>query len=337
MIIESIILIILLLLSALFAGMTIGMFSLSMTTLEAKARLGDKKALKILPLRRNSTLLLTTLLFGNVAVNTAIPILLNSVVSGVVAGLIATFLIVIFGDLLPQAFFERYALEFGSKFVWVVRIFRIILFPVAYPVSWILDKILGKESPNLYTKQEFSEIIKHHEDAEEPVIDSDEERILLGALSFSDKEAYDIMTPRTVCYCLNKNTILNNVKIEEIKQKGYSRIPVYEGNADNIIGLIFVKDLIGIEIDEETTVEKYVKKNKFIFIEWNEKLDKVLDQMVKTHNHLAIIIDEFAIFNGIVTLEDIIEEILKVEIVDEQDKIIDLQRHAKERVRKRMS
>ena len=337
MILEYIILTILLLMSASFSGMTIGMFSLSITTLEAKAKLGDKRARKIIPLRSNGSLLLSTLLFGNVAVNTAIAIILNSVASGFVAGLVSTILIVVFGELLPQAIFARFAMDVGSRMVWLVRLFMIMLYPVAAPAAYALDKMLGKEGPVLFSKQEFSEIIKHHEDSPESVIDSDEERILLGALSFSDKQVYDIMTPRTVIYHLNKNTVLNATKVEEIKQKGYSRIPVFDGNPDNMIGILFVKDLLGIIPNEEIVVENFIKKDKLLFVEWNEKLDKVLDLMVKSHNHLIIVSDEFGVFNGIVTLEDIVEEILKIEIVDEQDKIIDLQHHARERIKNRMA
>lgn len=323
--------------SASFSGMTIGMFSLSITSLEAKAKLGDKRARKIIPLRSNSSLLLSTLLFGNVAVNTAIAIMLNSVASGFVAGLVSTLLIVVFGELLPQAIFARFALDVGSKMIWLVRLFMIALYPVAAPAAFLLDKMLGKEGPVLFSKQEFSEIIKHHEDSPDSNIDSDEERILLGALSFSDKQVYDIMTPRTVIYHLNKNTILNSSKIEEIKHKGYSRIPIFDGNPDNMIGVLFVKELLGIIPSDDLVVENFTKKDKLILVEWNEKLDKVLNLMLKSHNHLAIVSDEFGVFNGIVTLEDIVEEILKIEIVDEQDKIIDLQHHARERLRNRMA
>jgi len=337
MIIEYFIMTILLLMSATFSGMTIGVFSLSLTTLQAKSKLGDKRAKKIIPLRHNSSLLLATLLFGNVAVNTAVAIILNSIASGFIAGIVSTVLIVIFGELLPQAFFARYALEVGSKMVWIVKFFMIILYPVAAPAAYILDKMLGKEGPVLFSKQEFSEIIKHHEDSPDSAIDSDEERILLGALTFSDKQAYDIMTPKTVVYHLNKNTSLNTAKFEELKQKGYSRIPVFDSNPDNMIGILFVKDLLGVIPSDDITVEQWTRKDKLLFVDWKDKLDKVLDIMVKAHNHLVIVADEFGIFNGIVTLEDIVEEILKVEIVDEEDKIIDLQHHARERIKNRMA
>jgi len=317
--------------------MTLGMFSLSITSLETKIKLGDIRAKKVFPLRKNGSLLLTTLLFGNVAVNTAIAIILNSVASGFIAGIISTIVIVLFGEVLPQALFARHALTFGSKMVWLIKFFIIIFYPFASPIAYILDKFLGKESPVLFSKQEFSEIIKHHEDAPESVIDSDEERILLGALSFSDKQAYEIMTPRTVVHYLNKNSKFLDTTIDEIKSKGFSRIPIYDEGPDNIIGILFVKDLIGINLDPESTIEPYIRRDNLIFIEWQDKLDKVLNLMVKKHNHIALVTDEFGVFNGIVTLEDIVEEILKIEIVDEMDKIIDMQRHAKDKLKNRMA
>ncbi|HRP02175.1 MAG TPA: hemolysin family protein [Candidatus Kapabacteria bacterium] len=337
MIIEFLILVLLILMSATFSGMTIGVFSLSLTTLEAKAKLGDKRAQKIIPIRKNGSLLLATLLFGNVAVNTAVAIILNSIAGGFIAGIVSTVLIVIFGELLPQAVFARYALSLGSKIIWLVKIFIVILYPVAAPAAFILDKMLGKESPLLFSKQEFSEIIKKHEESPDSAIDSDEERILLGALSFSDRIVYDVMTPKTVVYHLNKNTILNIQKLEEIKQIGYSRIPVFDTNTDNMLGILFVKDLLGISPSDDLIIESLIRKDRLVYVEWNFKLDKVLDMMVKSHNHLAVVIDEFGVFNGIVTLEDIVEEILKIEIVDEQDKIIDLQKHAREKLRNRLA
>jgi metal transporter CNNM len=321
----------------MFSGMTIGMFSMSITALERKIKLGDKRAAKIYPVRKNGSLLLCTMLFGNVGVNTAIAIILNSIATGFTAGLISTALIVIFGEVLPQAAFARHALNFGSKVVWIVKIFIFMLYPVAAPIALALDKILGKEGQIFWSKQEISEIIKHHEDSPHSTIDSDEERIILGALSFSDKTAYDVMTPKTVVYYLNAKKQITDSLIEEIKTRGLSRIPVYENSPDNMIGILYIKDLIGLKFDENSTIGDIIRKDKVLFVDWADNLDKILNQMVKSRKHLAFVSDEFGVFNGIVTLEDIVEEILKIEIVDEADKIEDLQRHARERVKRRFA
>lgn len=322
---------VLLFLSGIFSGLTLGMFSLGLSTLERKIKLGDKRAVKIYNIRKNGSLLLVTLLLGNVAVNTAMAIFLGSIASGLIAGLIATGLIVIFGEILPQALFSRYALALGSKFVWVVKLFFIMLYPVSKPLSMLLDWVLGKEMPAIWSKQEIQEIIKHHEDSPDSTIDEDEERIILGALTFSDKKAVDIMTPKTVIFYLNDQKIIDRTLLNEIREKGFSRIPVYNQKTDNMSGILYSKDLIGINSDDELKVADVAVDNEIVTIDSNTKLDFLFNLLIKKRVHMAFIFNEFGVFYGIVTLEDIIEEILKIEIVDEDDKIDNMQLFAKQK------
>ena len=180
------IVIVLIMMSALFSGLTLGFFSLNKDDLGRKAELGDKQAKKVYSVRKNGNLLLCTLLIGNVAVNSVLAIFLGSIASGVAAGLLATGLIVIFGEIVPQAAFSRYALALGSRLVWLVRIFLIILFPICWPLAWILDKVLGDELDTVYSKRELIKMIEKHEDLSESEIDEDEERIIKGGLSYSE-------------------------------------------------------------------------------------------------------------------------------------------------------
>jgi len=112
---------------------------------------------KVYPIRSKGNLLLCTLLVGNVAINSAIAIFLGSIASGVAAGLIATGLIVIFGEILPQAVFSRFALVLGAKTVWIVKIFLYILYPICWPIAWMLDKALGEELTTIYSKKRINE------------------------------------------------------------------------------------------------------------------------------------------------------------------------------------
>ena len=314
----------LVILSGCFSGLTLGFFSLNVTSLERKIKLGDIRAAKVYPIRKRGNLLLCTLLIGNVAVNSAAAIFLGEIASGLVAGVISTVLIVIFGEILPQAFFSRYALTLGAKTVWLVKIFIFLMYPIAYPLSLLLDKMLGEELQTIWSKREIKEIIKHHEDNEASDIDKDEERILLGALSFSEKSAKKIMTPKPVLFKLEKNTILNRELLLKIKDRGFTRIPVYDNSEDNIIGLLFSKDLIGL-FEEDKTVEDFVSHNKPISVKDTILLDALLNHFIIQKVHLALVYDDFGTFTGVVTLEDIMEEILKVEIIDELDEVADLQ------------
>ncbi len=329
MLVEYFIVIGLVLLSGLFSGLTLGMFSLNISDLETKIELDDKQAKRIYSVRKNSFLLLCTLLLGNTAVNATLSIFLGTIASGVIAGFVATGLIVILGEILPQAAFSKHAMKFCARLVWFVKIFQFIFYPVTKPLSLILHNILGAEDHAVLSKREIGEIVKKQEDTPESPIDEDEERIILGALSFSDKLASDIATPATVSYYLNEDTEINQALLEELKTKGFSRIPIYSETPDNMVGLLYIKDLITvIGNDKEYTVSEIARTAKLFKIEETTKLDVLFNELIKRKVHLALLYDEFGCFAGIVTLEDIIEEILSVEIVDEQDQVEDMQEFA---------
>lgn len=326
---EYLIVISLVILSGCFSGLTLGFFSLNLTGLERKIKLGDSRAKKVYPIRKRGNLLLCTLLVGNVAVNSAAAIFLGEIASGLVAGIISTALIVVFGEILPQAFFSRHALTLGAKTVWLVKVFIFFLYPIAYPLSLALDKLLGEELQTLWSKKEIKEIIKDHGKGEDTDLDKDEERILLGALSFSEAAVKKIMTPKTVLYSLDKNTILDKGKLLEIRDKGFTRIPVYDSKEDNIIGALNAKDLIGI-FTETNTVGDILTDKKPIAVDDTMLLDNLMNHFIKAKIHIAVVYDSFGTFTGIATLEDVIEEIIRVEIVDELDETIDMQQLASE-------
>jgi metal transporter CNNM len=318
----------LVILSGCFSGLTLGFFSLNITSLERKIKLGDIRAKKVYPIRKNGNLLLCTLLLGNVAVNSAMAIFLGNIATGLIAGLVSTGLIVVFGEIIPQAVFSRFALTLGSKTVWLVKFFIFIMYPIAKPLAWALDKALGEELGTIWSKREIEEIIRFHEDNEDSEIDEDEERILLGALAFSDMTAEMIATPKPVVYMIPSNAIVNAELIKTIQNKGFSRIPIYDvTNAEEIMGVIIIRDLLGIDITANEPISKYVRPD-ILSIKKNMKLDVLLNHFLAHKKHIACIYNEFATFVGVITLEDIIEEILKAEILDEADKTKDMRQLA---------
>ncbi len=319
-------------LSALFAALTNGLLGLSATELERKIKLGDRDARKVYAVRKKGNQLLCTLVLGNVAVNSALSIFWTTVVNSFIAGVIATSLIVIFGEILPIAMITRYPLKIGARSIWLVKVFMFILYPVAYPLSRLLDRALGAEVPTVWSKQELKEIIKFHEDRPESSVDANEERIILGALSYSDKIAADIMTPRSILFSLEVNAILDDKTLSEVKANGFTRIPVYRDKSDNIIGLLYAKDLIAVEPD--SSVSDVYRHDKVLIIPETKKLGPLMNELIQGRNHLAVVYDEYGMLVGIVTLEDIVEEIMKVEIVDEADNIVDLRLEASKRAQK---
>ena len=298
---EFLIVTILVVLSGCFSGLTLGFFSLNLTGLERKMKLGDLRAKKVYPVRKRGNLLLCTLLVGNVAVNSAAAIFLGEIASGLVAGIISTVLIVIFGEILPQAFFSRHALTLGAKTVWLVKIFIFLMYPIAYPLSLVLDKLLGEELQTLWSKKEIKEIIKDHGKGDDADLDKDEERILLGALSFSDATVKKIMTPKTVLFSLDKSEVLDRTKMLEIRAKGFTRIPVYDLKEDNIIGVLNAKDLIGL-FDETKTIGDLLTDRKPIPVNDTMLLDNLMNHFIKEKVHIATVYDSFGTFTGIATL-----------------------------------
>lgn len=327
-----IIVIFLVLLSGLFSGLTLGLLSLDKNELKRKISFGDKEAKKVYSVRKRGNLLLCTLLLGNVGVNSALAVFLGSITSGFAAGLTATGLIVIFGEIIPQATFARYALKVGAKTAWLVKFFIFLLFPICWPIAWVLDKALGEEMQNIYSKKELMKIVEEHGGAKESDVDADEERIVKGALSYSDESTESVMTPRTVVYALGLDAILNNKLLNDIKKEGFTRIPVYKDSIDNVIGILYVKDLINIKA--KTKIKDVYRREKILIVSKDLKLDKLLNMFIKSKTHLACVKNEYQGLEGVVTLEDVIEEIIRLEIMDETDKVPDLQVKAKKKRKK---
>lgn len=316
---EYILSFILLSFSALFSGLTLGYFSLNLNTLERRAKLGNKEAIAVYPIRKHGNLLLTTLLLGNVGVNTALSVYLGSLVSGAVAGVSATIMIFLFGEIIPQAAVSRHALWFGSRVAPLVKVIMFVMLPVTYPISYALDKMLGKEMPTFYSKIELMQIVSDLEESEHSDVDADEERIIHGALLFSHTNVRDIMTPKERVVVFEKNQRISEQFIEDVSGSGFSRYPVYSGNTDNIVGILYSRDLISEEQDTSLgeTIEAY--DENFLKVRPDEKLDIVLGRMLKQKKHMGIVLTRKNQFLGVVTLEDIIEEIIQTEIEDEGD------------------
>lgn len=321
------IIIILILFSALFSGLTIGLLGLDKSELERKIKIGDKLALKIYSVRKNGNLLLVTLLLGNVLINSILSVYLGQMFSGLIAVIASTALIVVFGEILPQAIFYRYAMQIGVYFIPVVKLFQFLFYPVAWPIAKILDKFLGEERMTVMSKKEMSEMIKSHEDSDESEIDNDEEDILLGALTYSDKKVKEIMTPKNVVYSIEENEILDRRKLTEIQQTGFSRIPIYSENKDKMVGVINVKSLINLE-DGNKAYDIYFRK-KIFQVNEDEKLDDLLNSFINKKAHIAYVTNIHGTFLGIVTMEDLIEEIIQKEIIDETDQYEDMRKESK--------
>ena len=321
-------------LSALFAGLTIGLMSLDLFDLKQKAKDGDLRAVKVLKVRKNSNLLLSTLLLGNTATNTAISILAAHIIpGGVLAGIIATVVTFIFGDILPQSIISRFALSFGARTAWIVQALLFVCYPICGPISWILDRLLGAELQSPYTKKELLSVVEEYSNFPEAGVDADEQRLVKGSLSFSHKIVRDVMTPNTVVFKISLLDTLDEELVHELKDSGFSRFPVYhDEDHDNIVGILFLRSLVGIS-GIPSVRDMYVPG--ILSVNDTELLDSVLNKAIDTKSHMMIVQDEFGGFEGVITVEDIIEEIVGREIVDEDDPHPDMRRVALEKRNKK--
>lgn len=316
--------------SALFSGLNLGIMSLTPQDLRRKARHGNKDAKRIYPIRKTGNQLLTTVLLGNVAVNAILSVYLGDVFTGIVASTVATALIFIFGEILPQAIFARHALHLSAKLTPIIKFFMIIFWPIAKPVSLAIDKLLGEEAPHKFSKGEIMSFISEQEDIVAGSIDEDEERIVHGALRFSNVTVNEVMTPRSVVKMANNDDKLTPRYIKDLRDSGHSRFPVIGTDGpDNVVGILYLRDLVAAEFD---TVSDGCE-DEFLIVNPRDRLDKVLNLILRNKLHMCIVQNEFGEFRGVVTLEDVMEEILQREVLDEDDIVEDMRKFAQQQAK----
>jgi len=172
--------------SAMFSGLNLAFFSINKLSLEIEATKGNERARRVLNIRRDSNFLLVTILWGNVAVNVLLALASGSVLSGILAFLFSTVLITLIGEIAPQAYFSRHALKTASLLSPVLRMYQIILFPLAKPTALVLDKWLGPEAIVYFREEDLRELIKMHVESSDTDIDKTEGRGALNFLSIDD-------------------------------------------------------------------------------------------------------------------------------------------------------
>ncbi|XP_029018263.1 metal transporter CNNM4 isoform X2 [Betta splendens] len=322
----------LLVLSGMFSGLNLGLMALDPMELRIVQSCGTEKekkyARKIEPIRRKGNYLLCSLLLGNVLVNTSLTILLDDLTtSGLGAVVASTIGIVIFGEIVPQALCSRHGLAVGANTIMLTKLFMLLTLPLSWPISKLLDCILGQEIGTVYNREKLVEMLKVTEPYNDLV--KEELNMIQGALELRTKTVEDVMTSLNNCFMIHSDAVLDFNTMSEIMESGYTRIPVYEDERSNIVDVLFVKDLAFVDPDDCTTLKTITKfyNHPVHFVFHDTKLDAMLEEFKKGKSHLAIVQkvnnegegDPFYEVLGLVTLEDVIEEIIKSEILDESD------------------
>jgi gliding motility-associated protein GldE len=318
--------VILLACSAFISGSEVALFSLSQKDVDEILNKDFNKGTLISRLLEKPKKLLATILVANNFVNIAIVIIFSSfsgrlfngiessVLRFVLEVVVVTFFILLFGEVLPKIYSNRNNMDFSQKVVIPISILNNVLSPISVPMR---NGILFIEKKLNVQKGNFS--VNQLSQALELTSQSDttdgEQKILEGIVTFGNTEVRQVMSPRIDVFALNIEETFEEI-MPKIVEKGYSRIPVYKENIDQIEGILFIKDLIP-HIDSETFDWVTLLRQPF-FVPENKKLDDLLKDFQGMKSHLAVVVDEYGGTSGIISLEDVLEEIVG-DISDEFD------------------
>lgn len=308
--------------SAVCSGLNVSLLSLDIADLRRQAKLGSKAAKRVLPLRKNSYLSVAAIVLSNVGAVSATSLVLDQYLSGLLAGLVGTLLIVVFAEVFPQALFTRRALKFCSLFAPLLKLMIIITYPVAKPLQMLMDKLFGKgQERGLQSRHELGLMITEHLGHNNSELDEDEVAIIRGALMLSEKRVRDIMTPIKKVYWLTPDTLVDTAKISEIKMKSWSRIPVLNKARTECVGILLMKDLVDIDFGRNPIRVDELPLHRTPIVGSMTALDTMFRKFISARSHL-IPIEKDDWIVGIVTIEDLFEEILGHEIMDETDNML---------------
>ncbi|MGM0635746.1 MAG: gliding motility-associated protein GldE [Bacteroidota bacterium] len=315
--------------SALISGAEVALFSLKPSDFHLEDKVNDREKIIIRLLDRPKKLL-ATILVANNFINISIVLLysylsvaIHQYTNIILFGLsltflidvvLVTFLILLFGEILPKVYANRNNVAFAHFMALPLLALDKVLTPITIPMRNMtrgIEKSLGKQKPNLSIDQ-LSQALELTRDEE---TSKDEKKILQGIVTFGNIDTKQVMRPRMDIFAINKEESFSEV-LAKIVENGFSRIPVYNESIDNIEGILYIKDLL-----------PYLKYSDYdwlqllrspYFVPENKKLDDLLNEFKEQKNHLAIVVDEYGGTSGLITLEDIIEEIVG-DISDEFD------------------
>ncbi|CUM67109.1 uncharacterized protein PRCAT00004798001 [Priceomyces carsonii] len=321
-----------------FAGLTLGLMGQDEVYLKVMASSGDKKerkyANKVLNLiSRGKHWVLVTLLLSNVITNETLPIVLDRCLGGGWPAVVtSTAAIVIFGEIIPQSICVRYGLQVGSMFAPFVLVLMYALYPVAYPISLLLDHILGEDHGTVYKKSGLKTLVTLHKTMGVERLNQDEVTIISAVLDLKEKPVSHIMTPMDRVYTMSADAILDEKTVEEIFNAGFSRIPIHLPKEPlNFIGMLLVRVLISYDPEDALPVASFPLAT-LPETGTDTSCLNILNYFQEGKSHMVVVSEhpgEPTGALGVLTLEDVIEELIGEEIVDESDVYIDINKNIK--------
>ena len=315
--------VVLVIFSAYFSATETAFTSVNRIRIKNLANDGDKKAREVLDLTEKFDSMLSTILVGNNIVNIAMSAIatvlfmeLYPVYGATIATAVITVLVLIFGEISPKSLAKENPEKFAMFSTPFLKFFMVLL----APVNWIfgcwkklLAKLFNADGVNPITEDELLTIVEEAET--EGSIDTDQSELIQNAIEFNDLEAWDVLTPRVDIKAIEIDETQDEIA-ELFLNTGFSRLPVYEDDLDNIVGVLNQKDFHNYIRGTDSPVSEYVKP--VIFVAGSMKIAQLLKRLQTVKTHIAIIVDEYGGTSGLVTMEDIIEELVG-EIYDEHD------------------
>jgi len=329
-IVALLVLVLLIFCSALISGSEVAFFGLSKTELDELVETNTSRAKLVVQLQEKPKKLLASILIANNAINIAIVLLFSLLMDGLfeedqlllniidlkffVEVFAVTFLILMFGEILPKVYANRNRKRFALLMVYPLKLADVIFAPLSLPmrsISLFLHKRFGKQKSNISVDHlsQALELTSHGDTTDE------EQKILQGIVSFGNTDTKQVMRPRMDIFGLSEELKFPEV-LKEITGHGFSRVPVYKENIDHVIGVLYIKDLLPFLDRKQFNWLELIREP--YFVPENKKLDDLLNEFKQMKMHLAIVVDEYGGTSGLITLEDIIEEIVG-EITDEFD------------------
>lgn len=324
-IINIIWILILIILSYIFSATETSFISSSDIKLKNIADNKDKRAEKLLKIKEKPENFISTIIIANNFVNilaasiaTVISIQIFKRGAYIYSSLIMTLIIVIFAELLPKTLSSYDPENYSLRLFPIYNFFSIVLKPFSNLLNQLIlgiIKIFGKslKKDNKIEDEEFKTFLSMS--SESGTIKQEEKELIESIIEFQDKQVYEVMVPRVDVVLISVDTNLEKI-IDTIISTGHSRIPIYEGNIDNILGILHVKDLVKLTCLKDFNIKEYLHEP--LFVPDTKKIGELFKEMRKKKTHMAIVLDEFGGFEGIVTMEDLLEEIVG-EIQDEYD------------------
>lgn len=325
--VELCMLIALLVLSALFSSSETALTTVNRIRIRTLAGQGDKRAMTLLAVLQNPEKMLSVILIGNNVVNlyasslatTVTLSLFGSKMVGVATGIL-TLAVLVFGEVAPKTMASRNAEQIALRAAGPVKCLMWLFTPLVFVVNnlaRLVMKLFGADRPGkreLMTAEELRTIVQvGHEDG---VIENSERKMIDNVFDFGDRSARDIMIPRIDMTCIDVEAGYDEL-MEVVREEKYTRIPVYKESADTIVGILNIKDLLFRAQDKPFRIAELMRKPLFTYEQ--KKTSELMVEMRKNYTNLAIVLDEYGVTAGMVTMEDILEEIVG-EIRDEYDR-----------------